>query len=119
MSYKFKVGDRGKTRKGNDYRVVCVDKVGGNYPIIALVTRHDRQESVQAFRENGRYTLSGDGPEDILPPAVTKWLNVWMSGRESYSHLHPSLNEAEAQINRINNPPLMLVSAQPVEVQES
>ena len=125
MSYRFKVGDKGKTRGGRTYRVICDDvqwtRPANGPTVIALLdpaTTSLRGEEQRSYDPYGKCRFSDQ--YDLLPPTVTKWLNVWMSGRESYSDLHSSVNEAEAQINRINiwRAPV-LVSALPVEVQES
>lgn len=122
MSYKFKVGDKGKTRRGEPYRVICDDRRGnGDKTLLALFTSLTHPgEHLGHYRPDGtvfggRYT--GD---DLLPPTVTKYLNVGIPKgiRSTTSQVYESLNAAELYIDA--RPDVQwIIKAQPVEVQGS
>lgn len=66
MTYQFKVGDKGKTKGGQNYRVICTDAKRVNYPIIALVWGvHLKDETVFSYDKSGENSAIGLG---LLPP---------------------------------------------------
>jgi len=65
----FKVGDKGKTRNGMDYRVICVDVVG-NEPVVALLADEDGIESSYHYHEDGCFYGDGEGDLDLIKEPV-------------------------------------------------
>ena len=120
MSYKFKVGDKGKTRDGKDYRVVCVDRKSEINPVIALTSGRlpVDAEQVLLVRSTGSCYEHVSHPTDLLPPTVTKWLNVCLDTDGtcvSYLYLTQGTAKTMAAETSFN----YIIIAQPVEVQES
>lgn len=56
---KAKAGAKLRTKDGYDARIVCYDRYGGNYPIVALVKKEINKEEVCHFFQkkwaNGEY----------------------------------------------------------------
>jgi len=124
MSYKFKVGDKGKTRAGKNYRVVCVDRKSEIFPVVALISgrRPVDAEQLVLTRSTGRY-YEFDGRNlgtDLMPPSVTKYLNVWIvaASKQLLCSTYENQKLALAIVNSTTNDQ-WLIKAQPVEVQES
>lgn len=115
MTYKFKEGDRGKTRDGNDYRIVFV-RTGAPLGVYAAV-QFEKGETLQTFTSDGKFLMnSGDLPQDLLPPTKTVYLSVWYS---KDGRIHSSLfatKELEATA-RTEVDEIKIVSCQPVELQ--
>lgn len=66
MSYEFKVGDTGKTRGGQPYRVLATDANGG-WPLVALVNG-----DVETKLLDGRaWSNQSHSITDLLPPTRT------------------------------------------------
>jgi hypothetical protein len=83
MTYKFKVGDAGRTAQGGYYRVICVD-AKGDFPIVALVSFVDGMERPIAFTANGEVPMVNiyglDPSFKLIPPEPVKrtmWINVY------------------------------------------
>ena len=66
MTVAFAIGDRGKTRDGADYRIVCVDAFSPRN-VIALVMR-DGKEWPVGCQPDGRRVLMCDDDDDLLYP---------------------------------------------------
>ena len=75
--YEFKVGDVGKTRNGEDYKVIAVLNEGdvreGEDRIVAVADGH-----ISTYQENGQYYGGCEDYRDLLPPkGRTVYLNVY------------------------------------------
>jgi len=69
----FKVGDTGKTRGGQDYRVIFVG-AKGNYPIVALLMESDGKEYPSSHMEDGTYLKGEKGSKDLIKQPVREVL---------------------------------------------
>ena len=129
MSYKFKVGDKGKTRRGSRYRVVADDHLHGRFPVVALVEwrigaigfQGKTEESLEGFTSTGGYSHNADENDgDLLPPTVTKYLNVWYNTTTwvCEARLHPSTHAAKDAAAASADRTYVQVAV-PVEVPES
>ena len=67
MSNTFKVGDITTTRDGHKARIICVDRVSKDYPVIALISGGGG-EGLTAHTADGLY-LGGVGgsDRDLMP----------------------------------------------------
>ena len=121
MSYKFKVGDKGKTRGGKPYRVICVDRVvTGGSCVVALLCAENGIEYFSHHTPDGRRLVPRQAADDLMPPTVTKWLDVWMVSGGSAPHGSIHEKQTDAASNTYTNPDIQwLIKAQPIEVQES
>ena len=68
MSNTFKVGDVTTTRDGRKARIICVDRVSKDYPVIALIVSEAGTETVTSHTPNGLFMdgLGGHG-NDLMP----------------------------------------------------
>jgi len=65
----FKVGDTGKTRGGQDYRVVCVDAEGDN-PVVALIRGDNEKDFPVTYKGKGNFFIDGEHPLDLIKQPV-------------------------------------------------
>lgn len=72
-----------QTRDGRPVRILCTDKKGSDYPIIALVENSPGREVTASFTMGGKLNMNDLGPShnDLVnvPAKVVsaKWLNVY------------------------------------------
>lgn len=85
MAYTFKVGDEGKTRSGNKYRVLCVD-ARSTQPVLAeLMSATESHWYIESFWSDGRYHKESDtSGNDLMPPTRKVWVNIYPHGGASY-----------------------------------
>ena len=76
------------TREGRNVRILCVDKKGGDLPIIALIQQYTRNnEIIGTFTKEGKWsTTIEEQPNDLFfaPEKHEGWINVYRD--ESCSH---------------------------------
>jgi len=65
----FKVGDKGKTRGGLDYRVICVDAVG-DYPTVALLTDMTGNQVSKQYTKTGFYYSDKESRYDLIKEPI-------------------------------------------------
>lgn len=67
------------TRDGRKVRIICFDRKHSEYPIVALVTNHNKEDCV-AYASNGKFICGGNDKQSDLVMAPTKkvcWLNIY------------------------------------------
>ena len=88
------------TRDGKNVRIVCTDKKGGEYPIIALMSRPtETGESFDAFTKDGRCELEYETINDLFfaPEKHEGWINVYKEfGATTYGGVYDYEEEAIA-----------------------
>lgn len=79
MCYKFKVGDKGKTRGGgNDYEVIRILQPSGI--VVAVLNPHTGGcEVVGSYFADGHMYESTAHTLDLMPPQRVVYLNIWTS----------------------------------------
>ena len=69
------------TREGRSVRVLCVDKKGGEFPIIALIQQCTRDnEIIGTFTKDGKWsTTIAEQPNDLFfaPEKHEGWINIF------------------------------------------
>lgn len=68
------------TRDGKSVRIICLDRKGANYPIIALIDNEKGSEYMMTYDSNGRsYCSIIDAPYDLFfaPEKKEYWLNIY------------------------------------------
>ena len=69
------------TREGRSARILCVDKKGGDLPIIALIQQCTRDnEIIGTFTKEGKWsTTIEEQPNDLFfaPEKHERWVNVY------------------------------------------
>ena len=89
------------TREGRSVRILCVDKKGGELPIIALIQQCTRNnEIIGTFTKEGKWSIAlEEHPNDLLfaPEKHEGWINIYRdtTGISSGAVLYDSQEEAE------------------------
>ena len=69
------------TREGRSVRILCVDKKGGDLPIIALIQQCTRDnEIIGTFTKEGKWSITmAEQPNDLFfaPEKHEGWINVY------------------------------------------
>jgi len=77
------------TRDGKAVRLLCVDKSGDPWPVVALVAEDDRDRLV-AYLADGRYSRVCASDIDLIPKPKrhkrTVWLNVYENIVFGFAH---------------------------------
>ena len=67
------------TRDGRDVRIICTDRKGANYSVVALCTMSDGSENLETYFPNGKIYLSSDSCMDLFfaPEKKEGWANLY------------------------------------------
>ena len=91
------------TRDGRNVRIICTDKKGTEYSVIALCTMSNGSENCYFYFPNGRMYLSVDSCMDLFfaPEKHEGWVNLYKGN--AYYHLgstifYQSKSEAKKRI---------------------
>ena len=87
------------TRDGRNVRIICTDKRGTDFPIVALVECEDKEETCY-YPPNGCWNLYGKESDIDLffaPKKTEGWINIYKnpSGYAFPSHIFKTKEEAE------------------------
>lgn len=66
------------TYDGRDVRIICVNRMDNDYPVVALVHKGNR-ESIESFTKNGKYINNKIYNHDLFfaPEKKEGWINVY------------------------------------------
>jgi len=97
-----------QTRSGRKTRIICTNKEGNDYPIVALITSDSGAEQMESFTANGRQYVNRDSLIDLVnipeKHTVTRFINLYPpnSGVEDAMHLsRRAANENANHLKRI------------------
>lgn len=83
--YKFKKGDKGKTRYGDSYEVVIDDLDNAARPLGVRFRCKDSGTEILTTRNSfGRVFPQVESNDDLLPPTKTVWYNLYNHGAGIY-----------------------------------
>ena len=89
------------TRDGRSVRILCTDRKGTEYLVIALCAMSDGSEDCYFYFPNGRMYLSADSCMDLFfaPEKKEGWLNLYKdgSGRVVIGTVFPIESEESAK----------------------
>ena len=93
---KVSMDKKYQTRDGRPVRLLCIDAVSSNYPVIALVPNsHSRDEhDASCFTPEGRFFVSGENSKDLIevPPyadfKIDDPIMVWDHSEEGAIRRH-------------------------------
>ena len=92
------------TREGRNVRILCVDKKGGDLPIIALIQQRTRNnEIIGTFTKEGKWsTTIEEQPNDLFfaPEKHEGWINVYKWG-ENYRYTGDVFSSKEKALKSI------------------
>lgn len=94
------------TRDGRNVRIICTDKKGTEYSVIALCTMSNGSENCYFYFPNGRMYLSVDSCMDLFfaPEKHEGWVNLYKGN--AYYHLGNTIfyqSESEAKKRIVKN----------------
>ena len=75
------------TRDGRNVRIICTDKKGYEYPIVALIeNKLEGFEGVLYYTKNGEYIANESSMSDLFfaPEKHEGWINIYRSEDEDY-----------------------------------
>ena len=73
------------TRDGRNVRIICTDKKGFDYPIVALIeNKLEGLEGVLYYTKDGEYTANGSSDSDLFFATEKRkgWINIFNDGDE-------------------------------------
>ena len=92
------------TREGRNVRILCVDKKGGDLPIIALIQQCTRNnEIIGTFTKEGKWsTIIEEQPNDLFfaPEKHEGWINIYKWG-ENYRYTGDVFSSKEKALKNI------------------
>ena len=90
------------TRDGRSVRILCTDRKGTEYLVIALCTMSNESEDCYFYFPNGRMYLSADSCMDLFfaPEKKEGWLNLYKdeNGRVAIGTVYPIESEKDAKM---------------------
>ena len=89
------------TRDGRNVRIICTDRKGSKYLVIALCTMSNGRENLYSYLPNGRMHLNADADSymDLFfaPEKKEGWVNLYnLSGGPYLGRVYSSKEVAEA-----------------------
>ena len=100
------------TREGRNARILCVDKKGGDLPIIALIQQRTRNnEIIGTFTKEGKWsTTIEEQPNDLFfaPEKHEGWVNFYKSPDETAPCIGGLYNSEEEAKEKIGSNDLYL-----------
>ena len=75
------------TRDGRNARIICTDKKGFEYPIVALIeNKLEGFEGVLYYTKDGEYTANKSSDKDLFfaPEKHEGWINIYINEDEDY-----------------------------------
>ena len=75
------------TRHGRNARIICTDKKGFEYPIVALIeNKLEGFEGVLYYTKDGEYTANKSSDKDLFfaPEKHEGWINIYRNEDEDY-----------------------------------
>ena len=90
------------TRDGRDVRIICTDRKGTEYSVVALCTMSSGSEDCYFYFPSGRMYLSADSCLDLFfaPEKKEGWLNLYKyeNGRVEIGTVYPFEAEESAKM---------------------
>lgn len=90
------------TRNGRNVRIICTDKKGYEYPIVALIeNKLEGFEGVLYYTKDGEYTANESSMSDLFfaPEKHEGWINIFKSSNDiaflGQSRIFESKEDAE------------------------
>ena len=93
------------TRDGRNVRIICTDRKGTEYSVVALCTMSNVSEDCYFYFPNGRMYLSADSNNDLFfaPEKHEGWVNLYKGNAYYYlgsTFFYQSESEAKKWIGK-------------------
>ena len=86
-------------------RIICTD-CKSEYPIIALLSYSENSEGCEAYTEDGRFSIDGEGNSDLFfaPEKKDGWVNIYKMPDTDQLEASCIFNtKEEAELYRVDN----------------
>lgn len=104
--YKKNLSRKIVTRDGKaTARIICTD-CKSEYPIIALLSYSENSEGCEAYTEDGRFSIDGEGDSDLFfaPEKKDGWVNIYkMPDTDQLEASCIFSTKEEAELYRVDN----------------
>lgn len=99
-----KKGKRVVDAEGHEVRILCFDKSGDIYPVVALVKNDNGFECLKQFTEEGMYITSGETVMDLKMVPVDKqgWINLYRSSQTGEVYCGETICDSEYRAEEIH-----------------
>lgn len=106
---KAKTGAPVQTRDGRAARIICFDRKGNNFSVVALVTDPDGKEYTHGYTSKGGYLLNRKSDFDLFMAPVKRegWVNIYRSAPGGAQDCYPQpiiFNTREEAIAAVYQP---------------
>ena len=90
--------------EGHEVRILCFDKSGDNYPVVALIKDGNGFECLKQFTEDGMYLTAGETNKDLKMVPVDKqgWVNLYRSSRTGKVYCGETICDSEYRAKEIH-----------------
>lgn len=109
------------TRNGRNVRIICTDKKGYEYPIVALIeNKLEGFESVLYYTKDGEYTTNESSMIDLFfaPEKHEGWVNIYKSKYDGYELSQVYQRKEDAEIEKYTNDSDVYITTTKIEWEE-
>lgn len=93
------------TRNGRNVRIICTDKKGYEYPIVALIeNKLEGFEGVLYYTKDGEYIANESSMSDLFfaPEKHEGWINIFNAGDENVGKIIFRAKETAEEIGKFS-----------------
>ena len=90
--------------EGHEVRILCFDKSGDNYPVVALIKDDNGYECLKQFTKEGMYITTGETKMDLKMAPVDKqgWVNLYRSSQTGKVYCGETICDSEYRAKEIH-----------------
>lgn len=99
-----KKGKRVVDAEGHEVRILCFDKSGDRYPVVALVKDNNGFECLKQFTEERMYVIEGENVMDLkmVPMDKQGWINLYRSSQTGEVYCGETICDSEYRAEDIH-----------------
>ena len=109
------------TRDGRNARIICTDKKGFDYPIVALIeNKLEGFEGVLYYTKDGEYTTNRSSDKDLFfaPKKHEGWVNIYKSNYDGYELSQVYQRKEDAETDKYINDSDVYIATIKIEWEE-
>lgn len=111
-----------QTRDGRPARIICYDKKGTEYPIVALIYNNEREcEIIEEYSIDGKASIHLIDNRDLVMAPVTKegWVNVYKDKEKIITgNVYTTEEEAIERSSDLKEEPIVYIATTKIEWEE-
>lgn len=94
---RIEMGKTYRTRDGKPARVIAVDRVSLQHPVLALVKTSATEEHVYSYTTDGKYAWTIETSHDLIEvkPEITGWVNIYKVGTDNWYAFKKTREDAD------------------------